>query len=69
MILDLMLPDMDGLQVLEKIRNRKTGEEVLLDKLVMPMPGHHNALNATAAIAVADQLGVSIENIRKAIRK
>jgi len=49
------------------IRNRKTGEEVLLDKLVMPMPGHHNALNATAAIAVAYQLGVSVENIRKGL--
>jgi len=29
-ILDLMLPDMDGLQVLEKIRNRKTGPPVLI---------------------------------------
>src|SRR4051812_39764005 len=29
-VLDLMLPDMDGLQVLEKIRNRKTGPPVLI---------------------------------------
>jgi two-component system copper resistance phosphate regulon response regulator CusR len=29
-ILDLMLPDMDGLQVLEKIRNRKVGPPVLI---------------------------------------
>src|SRR6266536_5924571 len=29
-ILDLMLPDMDGLQVLEKIRNRKSGPPVLI---------------------------------------
>jgi two-component system OmpR family response regulator len=29
-ILDLMLPDMDGLQVLEKIRNRKVGPSVLI---------------------------------------
>src|ERR1700721_256717 len=29
-ILDIMLPDMDGLQVLEKIRNRKTGPPVLI---------------------------------------
>ena len=29
-ILDLMLPDMDGLQVLEKVRNRKTGPPVLI---------------------------------------
>ena len=29
-ILDLMLPDMDGLQVLEKVRNRKVGPPVLI---------------------------------------
>src|SRR5471030_1955446 len=29
-ILDRMLPDMDGLQVLEKIRNRKAGPPVLI---------------------------------------
>ena len=29
-ILDLMLPDMDGMQVLQKIRNRKTGPPVLI---------------------------------------
>src|SRR5919204_2258163 len=29
-ILDLMLPDIDGLKVLEKIRNRKVGPPVLI---------------------------------------
>src|SRR6202162_810785 len=29
-ILDLMLPDMDGLQVLDKVRSRKTGPPVLI---------------------------------------
>ena len=29
-VLDRMLPDMDGLQVLEKVRNRKTGPPVLI---------------------------------------
>jgi len=33
----------------------------------MPMPGRHNALNATAAIAVAHALGVKGEIIRKAL--
>ncbi|MDE2578413.1 MAG: UDP-N-acetylmuramate--L-alanine ligase [Hyphomicrobiales bacterium] len=48
-------------------RNRKSGEALYLENLVMPMPGHHNALNATAAIAVAMELGVSVEQIRKAL--
>ncbi|RAI37752.1 UDP-N-acetylmuramate--L-alanine ligase [Rhodoplanes roseus] len=33
----------------------------------LPMPGRHNALNATAAIAVARELGVSDDLIRKAL--
>src|SRR6478672_12525247 len=33
-----------------QIRDRKTGEVTRIDDLTMPMPGHHNALNATAAI-------------------
>src|SRR3974390_3504893 len=33
----------------------------------LPMPGRHNALNATAAIAVAHELGVGDELIRKAL--
>jgi UDP-N-acetylmuramate--alanine ligase len=39
----------------------------VIDKLVLPMPGRHNALNATAAIAVARELGVSDDLIRKAL--
>ncbi|MFG1401272.1 UDP-N-acetylmuramate--L-alanine ligase [Xanthobacter sediminis] len=35
--------------------------------LRLPMPGKHNALNATAAIAVARELGVSDEKIVEAI--
>jgi UDP-N-acetylmuramate--alanine ligase len=31
------------------------------------MPGHHNALNATAAIAVAHELGVPDDRIREAL--
>src|ERR1700681_3884010 len=36
--------------------------------LTLPMPGRHNALNATAAIAVARELGMSDEMIRKALQ-
>jgi UDP-N-acetylmuramate--alanine ligase len=35
--------------------------------LVLPMPGRHNALNATSAIAVAHELGIADEAIRKAL--
>jgi UDP-N-acetylmuramate--alanine ligase len=49
------------------IRDRKGGKETRLDDLVLPMPGHHNALNATAAIAVAYELKAPIEAIRGAL--
>ena len=35
--------------------------------LTLPMPGRHNALNATSAIAVARELGISDDAIRKAL--
>src|SRR5215831_16644993 len=48
-------------------RDRKTGAVHEIADLTLPMPGRHNASNATAAIAVARELGVSDEAIRKAI--
>ncbi|BAL74936.1 UDP-N-acetylmuramate--L-alanine ligase [Bradyrhizobium cosmicum] len=48
-------------------RDRKTGAVHEIPGLMLPMPGRHNASNATAAIAVARELGVSDEAIRKAI--
>jgi UDP-N-acetylmuramate--alanine ligase len=38
-----------------------------IENLVLPMPGRHNALNAVSAIAVARELGISDELIRKAL--
>jgi UDP-N-acetylmuramate--alanine ligase len=35
--------------------------------LSLPMPGRHNALNATSAIAVAHELGISDDQIRKGL--
>jgi UDP-N-acetylmuramate--alanine ligase len=49
------------------IRDRKTGEDRVVRDLVMPMPGKHNALNATAAIAVAETLGMPMDDIKKAL--
>jgi UDP-N-acetylmuramate--alanine ligase len=49
------------------VRPRLSGGETIIDDLVMPMPGHHNALNATAAIAVAHELGMRPDAIRSAL--
>jgi len=40
-----------------------------IEGIELPMPGRHNALNATAAIAVAHQLGMKDEMIRGALSK
>jgi UDP-N-acetylmuramate--alanine ligase len=37
--------------------------------LALPMPGRHNALNATSAVAVAHELGVADDVIRSALAK
>ncbi|MEH3145155.1 MAG: UDP-N-acetylmuramate--L-alanine ligase [Methylobacterium frigidaeris] len=49
------------------IRDRRPGFRLEMEDLVLPMPGKHNALNATAALAVAHELGVSPEAIRRAL--
>ena len=40
-----------------------------IENIALPMPGQHNALNATAAIAVAYELGVGEDVIRDALAK
>lgn len=49
------------------LQNRRSGESEVLDNLVLPMPGLHNVSNATAAIAVANRLGISADAIRKGL--
>ncbi|MCR4266048.1 UDP-N-acetylmuramate--L-alanine ligase [Nitratireductor sp. ZSWI3] len=44
--------------------DRKTGKVETLEGLRLPMPGRHNVSNATAAIAVAHELGIGAEAIR-----
>jgi UDP-N-acetylmuramate--alanine ligase len=48
-------------------RGRDTQPDHVIGDLALPMPGRHNALNATAAIAVAHELLVPDETIRKAL--
>src|SRR6218665_838282 len=50
-----------------EIRDRIRMTHLRIEGLTLPMPGEHNALNATAAIAVADQLKVPAEAIRKGL--
>ena len=44
------------------------GEPVRYDRLTLPMAGMHNVLNATAAVAVARELGVSEAAIRQGLQ-
>jgi UDP-N-acetylmuramate--alanine ligase len=68
---DVRLVDLDlrggvcRFNVLFRGRNGDVRHE--LRDLVLPMPGRHNALNATAAIAVAHELGATDEQIRSAL--
>ncbi|MBI1204135.1 MAG: UDP-N-acetylmuramate--L-alanine ligase [Rhodopseudomonas sp.] len=50
-----------------QFRDREGKTTHTIDKLTMPMPGRHNALNATAAIAVAHELGIKDDMIRNAL--
>jgi UDP-N-acetylmuramate--alanine ligase len=48
-------------------RDRAGSETHRVSGLSLPMPGRHNALNATAAVAVARELGIPDARIRAAI--
>ena len=49
------------------IQDRISGRHAKLENLSLPMPGMHNVSNATAAIAVADHLGIPAEAIAKGL--
>ncbi|MCD0416293.1 UDP-N-acetylmuramate--L-alanine ligase [Rubrivivax sp. JA1024] len=65
-LLDLT-PSGGGSSFKVAFRDRKAGTAHEIADLMLPMPGRHNALNATAAIAVAHELGLSDDTIRKAL--
>jgi UDP-N-acetylmuramate--alanine ligase len=68
---DVRLADLDHangqsrFSVVFRDRAGETTHEI--SELRLPMPGRHNALNATAAIAVAHELGIGDDLIRKAL--
>jgi len=62
-----LVPFSGGSKFKVAFRHRKTDAAHEISDLVLPMPGRHNALNATAAIAVAHEIGISDDAIRKAL--
>jgi UDP-N-acetylmuramate--alanine ligase len=70
---DVRLVDLDHangssrFSVVFRDREGKTVHEIR--NLVLPMPGQHNALNATSAIAVAHELEIADDVIRAALAK
>src|SRR5215468_10943852 len=62
-----LMPIGGGSKFKVAIRDRQSGATHEISDIMLPMPGRHNASNATAAIAVAHQLGISGDAIRKAI--
>ena len=62
------LDNTDGRSRFSVLFRNRAGETVhTIDGLTLPMPGRHNALNATSAVAVAHELGIPDDAIRKAL--
>jgi len=70
---DVRLVDLDhanGKSRFSVVFRDRAGQEVhAIRNLELPMPGRHNALNATSAVAVAHELGIKDEIIRGALGK
>jgi UDP-N-acetylmuramate--alanine ligase len=70
---DVRLVDLDhhdGASRFTALFRDREGKTVhAIKNLVLPMPGRHNALNATSAIAVAHELEIADDKIRGALAK
>jgi UDP-N-acetylmuramate--alanine ligase len=68
---DVRLIDLDNTggrsEFAVQFRDRAGAVVHTMADLMLPMPGRHNALNATSAIAVAHELKISDDAIRKAL--
>jgi UDP-N-acetylmuramate--alanine ligase len=51
-----------------RLTNRRSGDFQDIGGLALPMPGDHNAMNATAALAVAKELGIADDLIRRGLK-
>ena len=56
-----------GLSFDVEVTDRSGQIETRLEGLHLPMLGHHNAMNALAAVTVAREMGLEEDNIRKAL--
>ena len=70
---DVRLTDLrndGGRQTFTVLFRDRNGQTIhTIKDLTLPMPGRHNALNATSAIAVAHALGIADDKIRSALAK
>ncbi|WP_340115405.1 UDP-N-acetylmuramate--L-alanine ligase [Pelagibius sp. 7325] len=65
--LDNIRVENGGLAFEVEVTDRSGEIEARLESMHLPMLGRHNALNATAAIAVAREMGLEEDGIRKAL--
>ena len=57
-----------GISLFTVLFRDRAGQSVHeIENVALPMPGRHNALNATAAVAVAHELGIGDDVIRNAL--
>ncbi len=61
-----LFPDVDGTRFTVEFRTPDCGIR-RMNEVRVPLPGHHNVLNALAAIAVGKEVGASDQDIREAI--
>ncbi|WP_372056167.1 UDP-N-acetylmuramate--L-alanine ligase [Tistrella mobilis] len=59
--------DVDGARFTAVIRDRRAGSERRITDLHLAMHGPHNVQNALSAIAVADELGIPDDAVRRAL--
>jgi UDP-N-acetylmuramate--alanine ligase len=64
-----MTPGLDGIAFDAVIRDRKTGETREIADLHLPMYGQHNVQNALAAIAIANEMMLSDQDVARALAK
>jgi UDP-N-acetylmuramate--alanine ligase len=62
-----MLPALDGVRARFEVAVAASG--LVLAPLMLNVPGRHNVLNATAAVAIAAQLDISAEDIARGLRE